>query len=355
MNDFYISQLIRELRIERNYTIQDLANLLNVSKAAISKWENREDIKTEHLYELAKIFNITISELIDGKLSKEKNEDFWKRNYDLDNFNLKEDIEKENNDNIKRFFDKCILIRNRFYELLQKWSTDSLNRNENEEFKYIKKYFTIDNLYYSFNNNSGLIFRNSEKEEIKFVKAIFEEIKDLDEESYQYEISKIYNFNYNLHSDLICKSNNLKAFESMLSFFNQNQKERMLFANIENLSDDEIEKNPFIKIIINSGANCLYKPFGFSNYWDIEMLAQIEGKKEELISTIDSTYFYSKTINYSDPLTEWKVYSYKDYLSFIDKRRIEHLKDLVNLKDDDPLKYYNNLMKREGFKNDKIS
>ena len=351
MNNIFISELIKELRIEHNYTIQDLADLLSVSKAAISKWENGDDIKTEHLYELAKIFNITISELIDGKLSKEKNEDFWKRNYNLDDFNLKDNILNGNTDNIKRFFDKCVLIRKRFYKFLQKWSTDSLNRNENEEFKYIKKYFTIDNLYYSFNNNSGLIFRNSEKEEIKFVKAIFEEIKDLDEESYQYEISKIYNFNYNLHSDLICKSNNLKAFESMLSFFNQNQKDIMLDANIANKSDSEIEKNPFIKIIINLGANSLYKPFGFSNYWDIEMLDQIEGEKEEIISTIDSTSFYSKTINYSDPLTNWKIYSYKDYLSFIDKRSTEHLRDLVNLKEENPLMYYNNLVSREGFKN----
>lgn len=117
----------------------------------------------------------------------------------------------------------------------------------------------------------------------------------------------------------------------------------MLDVNIENLKDDQIENNPFIKLIINSGANYLYKPFGFSNYWDIEMLEQIEGKKEEIINTIDTTSFYSKTINYSDPLTDWKVYSYKDYLSFIDKRRTEHLYDLVNLKEGNPLKYYNNL------------
>ena len=355
MNDYFISQLIRELRIEHNYTIQDLANLLNVSKAAVSKWENREDIKTEHLYALAKIFNITITELIDGKLSKEKNADFWKRNYDLDNYNLKEDIGKENTDNIKRFFDKCILIRNRFYELLQKWSNNSLNKSELEEFKYIKKYFTLDNIYYSFKNNSGLRFITSEKDEEKYVKTILEEIKGLDKESYQYEISQLYNFKYEIHSDLICESNNLKAFESMLSFFNQNQKDRMLFANIENLSDDEIENNPFIKIIINSGANCLCKPFSISNYWDIEMLDQIEGEKEEIINTIDTTSFYSNTINYSDPLTDWKIYSYKDYLSFIDKRRTEHLYDLVNLKEEKPMMYYNNLIKREEFKNDKIS
>ena len=349
MNDYFISQLIRELRIEHNYTIQGLANLLNVSKAAISKWENREDIKTEHLYELAKIFNITITELIDGKLSKEKNADFWKRNYDLDNFNLKEDIEKENNDNIKRFFDKCVLIRNRFYKLLPKWSTDSFSKSELEEFKYIKKYFIIDNDYYSYKSNVGIRFITSEKEEEKHVKTILEEIKGLDEKSYQYEISKLYIFKHEIHSDLICKSNNLKAFESMLSFLNQNQKDRMLAANIENKNDTEIENNPFIKIIINSGANYLYKPFGFSNYWDIEMLDQIEGKKEEVINNIDVYTFYSHTINYSDPLTDWKVYSYKDYLSFIDINRTEHLIDLVNLKEDDPLKYYNNLMKQEEF------
>lgn len=44
-------------------------------------------------------------------------------------------------------------------------------------------------------------------------------------------------------------------------------------------------------------------------------------------------------------LQYWKMYSYEQYQSFIDKRTTDYYKALVNFKEDDPSKYYEALKK----------
>lgn len=61
-----IGEIIKGKRKERNLTQEELAGILGVSKAAISKWENAEcypDITL--LPKIAKTFNISIDELFD--------------------------------------------------------------------------------------------------------------------------------------------------------------------------------------------------------------------------------------------------------------------------------------------------
>ncbi len=63
-----IGAIIKTKRKERNLTQEELAGILGVSKAAVSKWENAEcypDITL--LPQLAKTFNVTIDELFDYK------------------------------------------------------------------------------------------------------------------------------------------------------------------------------------------------------------------------------------------------------------------------------------------------
>ena len=61
-----IGEIVKNKRKERNLTQEELAGILGISKAAISKWENAEcypDITL--LPQLAKTFNVTIDELFD--------------------------------------------------------------------------------------------------------------------------------------------------------------------------------------------------------------------------------------------------------------------------------------------------
>ena len=373
MSNFQTATLLKKLRNDYNYTIQKIANLLGVSKAAVSKWENGYDITTEHLYELSKLYNVSFSELYYGKLNNEGNDDYWRRNYDLSNFELEEDINTKNVDNLKNLFDHCNMVKNRFYRLLPKWSKEELNANELEEFKFIKQYFKFDvNSYAYVKYDSRRLAFAQDKEEKEFIVETLEKIKDLDKDSYMWELTKLYNFTYDYKSDDICNSRSQKALEYMLSSFSQIEKDSILYANLhikEEVEEDntaifigkskkiverdrtvdEIEQIPYFKTMINSGAHKLYSYKASHGWWDKEMFDAIEGNAIEIDDSIyDKYHFYNFGGETSIPvLNNWKLFTYNDYLEFIDEAGTEQLRDIVNLKDTNPLEYYENMIERE--------
>lgn len=369
MNNFNISTLIKDLRIKHKYTIQNVANILGVSTASVSKWENGDDITTEHLYDLAKLYDVSFSELYNGKLNNENDIDYCKRNYDLSTFVVDDNITSKNIDNIKSLFEHCLIVKNRFFELLPKWANNQLSKNEIEEFLFLKKYFKFDLKYCEYKNTQSnyIIFIN-ENTEKEFVNKTINLIKDFNEKKYLWEITKLYDFVYDYDSDKICKSGNLKALEYMLSSFSQIEKDFILYANLhikeikeENAifgnseikrerTKEEIEKIPFFKIIINSGANVLCQYKSFTNVLDKNLFNKIEGKVVNIDNSIYKKYsFY----NYDGQtniqvLNNWKAFTYEEYLEFVDKDKTELLKDIVNIKNSNPKKYYENLKKRNN-------
>jgi len=63
-----IGKRIAQLRKEKNFTQEDLAQMMEVSAQAVSKWENDltcPDISS--LPKLAKILGVTVDELLSGK------------------------------------------------------------------------------------------------------------------------------------------------------------------------------------------------------------------------------------------------------------------------------------------------
>ena len=375
MSNLQTGTLLQKLRKDSNLTIQQVAHLLGVSKAAVSKWEGGEYITTEHLYDLAKLYSVDFSELYYGKLNNESNNDYWRRNYDLSNFELEEDINNKNVDNLKALFEHCNMVKERFYQLLVKWAKNELNNNEIEEFSFIKQYFEFDLKYYAYIKYGPrhLAFVQDNREQKEFILETWNKIKELDKKSYLWELRKLYNFSYDYKSDEICKSGNLKALEYMLSTFTQIEKDSILYANIhikENKKIDssdgfvinkatqmierdrtveEIEQIPFFKVIINSGAHKLYQYKSFTNGWDQEMFDAIEGTATEIENSIYDEYQFHNFAGqtYIPVLNNWKLYSYKDYLKFIDTVGTEQLRDIVNLKDSNPLKYYEKMVNKE--------
>ncbi len=64
MSNIKISQKIRSKRRERDLTQEELANILGVTKAAVSKWENEESYPDiTMLPQIAQLFHITMDEL----------------------------------------------------------------------------------------------------------------------------------------------------------------------------------------------------------------------------------------------------------------------------------------------------
>ena len=366
VNSELIGSLIRKLRKENDMTLIDLAKVLNVSKPAVSQWENGKGIKTEYLYSLSKFFNISMPELLDGKLNEEDNETFWKRNYDITNYDFEDYFNEKNIDNVKEYYVHYNMIKNRFYNLLPKWANDQLKNNELEEFIYLKNYFEFDYNYKNIidNSNGYNIFEN-ENTQKEFVKKIINKINDLSSDEYNWELIKLYNCKLDLKGEIVCKSGNMKAFNYMLNVMTQVEKDVLLEHNLyydnENnnilsndkkiaFTNDEIEQQEYFKIMLNNNCNCM---LDYHNHYETisnECLNYFEGKikindlrENENINNIH-LYIDSFGRDYHIALRKWKSLSYKEYCKFIDYKKTKYLKNLVNNKDSNPLKYFEGLI-----------
>ena len=68
MNDYNFGNFICILREKKGYTQADIAKMLNITPAAVSKWENGESKpRIETLFQLAEILDVRAEELIAGK------------------------------------------------------------------------------------------------------------------------------------------------------------------------------------------------------------------------------------------------------------------------------------------------
>ena len=60
-----IAERIKELRLERNLSLQEMSRLTKISKSAISRWENAEsDIASDYLIILCKFFGVSADYLL---------------------------------------------------------------------------------------------------------------------------------------------------------------------------------------------------------------------------------------------------------------------------------------------------
>lgn len=72
MNQEKIGKFISSLRKENNMTQLELAEKLNISDRAVSKWERGINLPDASLMlELSKMFNVTINELLNGEIIKD--------------------------------------------------------------------------------------------------------------------------------------------------------------------------------------------------------------------------------------------------------------------------------------------
>ena len=272
---------------------------------------------------------------------------------------MKEDINAKNVDNLKTLFDHCNMVKKRFYKLLPRWGENKLTSFELEEFEFLKQYFKFDINYYANNKIDSYVSPYVENEvEKAFVLSTLSKIRNYDIKSYNWELTKLYNFTYNYNVETICNSGNIKALEYLLSTFSQIEKDSILYDNIHIVKNKciydrtiyEIEQIPYFKTIINSGANKLYERRSSNNVWEDVIFESIEGKIAELDESIYYKYqFYDYSgRKYIPVISNWKLFSYEEYLNFIDKKGTEQLKDIVNLKNSNPLKYFERMIERES-------
>lgn len=362
MSDYNIASLLKELRIARNFSIQDIANYLNVSKVAVSKWENGCDIKVDNLYDLSKLYNVTVDELYDGKLKEECDEIYWKRNYDLSKYYF-DNVNEKNIDQIKELYQRCKSVKERFYKLLPKWANDELENKTIEEFNYIKKYFRFDFNYYKYVSNINAYSFSLNNHEKEFIKNRINDISKLSKDYYNWEISKLYDYDIDKKNEIIFNSQNEKALAYTLDVSLQIEKDYLLYINVyqkdefenyKKIDDNKIENNIFIKKLLESGAKMMHVYKTIDNFWDEELFNKIEGKSKELVQSVYKKYVFDNYIGQSEiPIfNNWKAYTFENYKDFVDEEETNRIKDIIYLKNQKPLDYYNNLLRRDGIINE---
>jgi len=76
MREDKVANLLRRLRKEYGYSQSDLADKLDVTFQAVSKWERGENLPDAYtLIELAKVYSITVDEILNGQLLIRYNEE----------------------------------------------------------------------------------------------------------------------------------------------------------------------------------------------------------------------------------------------------------------------------------------
>ena len=77
MNTNIISKYLQLLRKSNNYTQDDLAEKLGISRQAVSKWETGMTIPDlEVLLKISKLYDITINDILEPKIQPQKITDF---------------------------------------------------------------------------------------------------------------------------------------------------------------------------------------------------------------------------------------------------------------------------------------
>lgn len=357
-----VGNFILILRNNIGLTQQELADILGKSKPAICQWEAGMGIKTETLYELSKLFNVTIEELLEGKKNDESNESLWTRMYDLSLFDFDEEITDKNINLLKKYYDCCKNIKERFYLLIIKWANGSILNNELDEFYYIKQYFEVDRDYCShIKFGPGVIGFINENDEKEFIKKNYDEYYQSDIIEYNWQVSKIYNFVPNLKEKEVYASNSTKTLELLLSIFNQPQKDALLRENLkkpikektsdiyvrlnqiyEGYSIEEIENIWFFKVMLNAGCNIIFEKTNVSTI-DEEIMEKMIGNIKEISY---KKFDVNVAGNSFDPIVYWKLLSYKEYISFVDIDKTNWYNDIVNLKDSNPNEYYKRYVNR---------
>ena len=77
MNTNMTAKYLQFLRKSHGYTQDDLAQKLNISRQAVSKWETGTTIPDlETLLKLSKLYHITINEILESKIQPQRITDF---------------------------------------------------------------------------------------------------------------------------------------------------------------------------------------------------------------------------------------------------------------------------------------
>lgn len=340
MNNF-----IRELMEEYGLKQKDLAEIVGVSSAAVSKWNDMREISVENLFSLSKLFHITVDELLAEQRERESIEDKWNRQYYINEQSARFALIDGEKDKVLKYLEALPKANNRFFDLFEKKITGDTEEIELKEWIYLKQFFSVNIRRSSYFNDVRLISLKDNVDD--FILSTVREKFGENKEDIIWELKKIYNItNYG-----VGLSENREVVPTDEYYNNYGD------DPLEYLKDDEdvffsvyqalpqINKDilvtslqgrdaTFLYELIKRGGNILYHPkdLNLTNY-DLKELDEFEGEKKP-VPEMDKAH----TVIY-EIYDRYALATYEQYQSLINRTEMSRIEIEAKYKDKDPIKY----------------
>ena len=331
-------KLITILKEQHGMTSTQVASLIGVSKSAITKWESGDMPSIDNLYKISKLFNVTVEELINGRLNEEDDGNYLENKYEAAKYDIRKLVNDREYSKIKSYYRTYQTIKDNYLRLLYKAAFDKLDEKENEELKYLLRYISPDT--YGLNGREYDSYLSLDVL-VKEVKTFYESISELPKSEKEWKIEQTYYFQ-NLVG-INANQDSLEGRQVYMEYFrllNQFQKSEVLCK----LSDFETVKairNPLIYQMIDEGANVMKRDFVNATQFDEHIMESFDGKITEV------EIKKMKSYRDSDLFSNSGYGSYQDYLDLIDYNRTKLLREASYLRHKSPKTYYLKLQNGE--------
>ena len=346
INPKVIGNLLYKLREMNNLTQDELAKELDVTKSAVSQWESGETgIKTEKLYQIAKYFNITIQELIKGKLDIEGDEEYFNRNFNLDDFGFFEEVNDSNYYEVFEYLTRCNNVVKRLMKLYPLFLHNKCTKKQHDEFRKLFRCMSTDYEYVQRINLSEARLPSD---------LLIEELRTIcgckTEKEIDFELRKIFEMKMKVRPlSLLKYGKDINLIKLYFSVVGMEKANELLTFLCNNKSYNEIENDFYVKQLLSIGALCYYTNERIYvpsyNEHNLSFLKSLEGKivVDTKYSSLIKMFDFVKTgIRCDDRFDEfhWKSYSCSAE-ALVDKDETNKICNTIFLKNDKPLEYLN--------------
>lgn len=354
-----MNSFIKSLMEEKSLKQKELAEILGISSAAVSQWnEEGTNISLDSLYSLSKLFLVTMDELIDGKRTAETLEDKWKREYDID---------KETASEAMKHYDKGALLHcleiadktdKRFFVLFEKKAIGKISENELKEWTFIRFFYDVnirrchlfDDVMPPWNDNIDEFILNSliNKYGVDNIDAVLWEIKKIYKiEDYGIDSSILSDFEDDLLFGSDIEGNEIyydaEIYYAWYKILTPIEKDEIINAEF-NRNKGNLQRTNHLYELIKRGGNILYTPrdLCITNY-NYEDLDKLEGSVKSLPELDNAQALIYKLYD------RYSFATYEQYRTLINFPQMRKIEMEVKYKEKNPIRYWEYIKNNEEF------
>lgn len=342
MNNF-----IRELMEEYGLKQKDLAEIVGVSSAAVSKWNDMRKIDAEHLFSLSKLFHITVDELLAEQRAKESIEDKWNRQYYINEQSARFALIDGEKDKALKYLEALSKANDRFFDLFEKKIINDIEEIELKEWTFLKQFYNVNIRRSNYFNDVQFISRKDNIDDF-ILSTIRNKFSEDKKDDIIWELKKIYNItSYGVG---ITENREVVPIDEYYENYGDDPLEYLkydedvflaVFQALPQINKDifvtslQGSNAAFLCKFIKRGGNVLYRPedLNLTNY-DLKNLDDFEGEKKPVLE-MDNAHNVIYEI-----YDRYAIATYEQYQAIINRTEMSRIEMEAKYKEKDPIRYW---------------